>query len=300
VPAVDALLVAVSELHQLHTLRLRMPRHANASSFVGLQQLPLLRDLELDVALPNVARFAAELRSFTLLHRLHITAFGVVRNPEKQRAALFNALLGDAPEEQLRVLQWRDFAIDELKFTDELTPLLCRLPLLERLEVRLSDCTRFDFLTALPKLTHLQLDLWMMADDAWKSLLGVFTSDGLSYLHSLSLRAGPCTSDDLTLVLSHTPSLTSLELHDLEGVSSLSFFRELAKLSETLTELTVRCEYLWRLPVAELTSLYALQQLRWLWLWNLKGLTAADSEPFAQRPCIVLPQLTSFDWTPGI
>jgi hypothetical protein len=54
VPALDALLAAVSELQQLHTLQLRMPRHADASSFALLQQLPLLRDLELDVAVPKM------------------------------------------------------------------------------------------------------------------------------------------------------------------------------------------------------------------------------------------------------
>jgi hypothetical protein len=221
----------------------------------------------------------------------------VVRNPEKQRAALFNALLGDAPEEQLRVLQWRDFAIDEFKFTDGLAPLLCRLPLLEHLEANLASLTRFDFLVALPHLRHIQLDLWSMRGAAWKSLLGVFTSDGLAQLHSLALRAGPCTSDDLTLLLSHTPSLTSLELHELVGVSSRSFFHKLPKLAETLTALAVSRESWWRLPVAELPS---CTQLRWLRLWNLEGLTAADSEAFAQRPCIVLPQLALLDWTPGV
>jgi hypothetical protein len=55
-------------------------------------------------------------------------------------------------KEQLRALQWRQFDVAGLTFTDELTPLLLRLPSLAHLEADLSSCTRFDFLSALPRL----------------------------------------------------------------------------------------------------------------------------------------------------
>jgi hypothetical protein len=221
---------------------------------------------------------------------------------QASRASLFTALLRDAPEEELRALQWRDFAVHGVMFTDELTPLLLRLPLLERLEAHLSSCTRFDFLAALPRLAHLALLLVGVVGPAWLNLLGVFTSDDLTCLRRLEVRGASCTSDDLTRLLSHTPSLTSLTLMALPQVSSLSFFSQLPKLAETLTQLTVECWYQWRLTAADLPPLLALQQLRELRLLHWSGqesdiLSAADRAPFEQRPCSVLPQLEVFEWT---
>jgi hypothetical protein len=101
-----------------------------------------------------------------------------------------------------------------------------------------------------------------MNDSAWSNLLGVFVSDGLAHLHTLQLRGGPCTSNDLVQLLSHTPALTSLTLDELKEVSSLSFFRRLPKLAETLRHLTVDCANSWHLTAEELPPLHALQQLR--------------------------------------
>jgi hypothetical protein len=186
-------------------------------------------------------------------------------------------------------------------FTDELTPLLLRLPLLERLEAHLSSCTRCDFLTALPRLTDLDVEVAYMRADAWRNLLGVFTSDGLTRLRALKLDGSRCTSDDLMQLLSHTPALTSLVLCALPQVSSLPFLRQLPKLAETLTQLTMECDASWRLTAADLLPLHALQQLRELRLLNWPSeepdvLTAADRAPFEQRPCTVLPHLELFEW----
>jgi hypothetical protein len=295
-----ALLAAVGQLQQLHTLHLSTRFEGVSLAVAPLQQLPLLRDLELYVSFPlHVEQFAADLRALHWLHRLHINVGGML---QKQFAAIFTALLRDAPEEELRKLQWRDFAVDGVMFTDELTPLLLRLPSLVRLEGNLSFCTRFDFLTTLPQLTNLDVKLWHMKMDAWTNLLGVFTSDGLTRLCALKLDGGPCTSDDLTQLLSHTPSLTSLTLMALPQVSSLSFFRQLPKLAETLTHLTVECRDCRRLTTADLPPLHALQELRVLRLleWTSEEperLTAADRAPFEQRPCVVLPHLELFEWT---
>jgi hypothetical protein len=292
-----ALLTSIGRLVQLHTLQLRMKN--GAVSLASLQQLPLLRDLELDVGFGSVVEpFAIELRALPRLHRLCICAWGIAKI---HHDALFTALLRDAPEEELHRLQWNDFAIDSLELTDELTPLLCRLPLLERLKADLSDCTHFDFFSALPRLTHLELHLWHMEDDAWKALLALFTSDGLTRLHTLELWAAPCSEDDLAKLLSHTPSLTSLALGEMEQVASLSFFRQLPKLAETLTQLTVERVYSWRLTTADLQSFVALRQMRELRLINwpsnpFESPTAEDRVPFEQRPCVVLPNLEVFEW----
>jgi hypothetical protein len=239
------------------------------------------------------------MRALPWLHRLRI---GEAGGTQAQRVALLHALLGDAPEEELHALQWRDFTFDDFAFIDELTPLLLRLPLLERLSASLSCCTRFDFLTALPRLTQLELHLRHMKRDAWRSLLGVFTSDGLTRLHTLALRQAPCSSDELVQLLSHTPSLTCFVLDRLPDVRSLSFFSQLPTLAKTLTQLTVECDSCWYLGAADLPSLYVLQQLRELRLRNWPEfasarLTAADRAPFQQRPCIVLPHLEVFEWT---
>jgi len=141
-----------------------------------------------------------------------------------------------------------------------------------------------------------------MKDDAWRNLLGVFSSHGLARLGRLVLRRGPCTADDLRQHLAHTPALTSLVLDDLRAVSSLSFFHQLPKLAETLTHLTMSCWHQWPLTAANLPPLLVLQQLHELRLLNWPGLepdrlTAADrAPPFEQRPCAVLPQLQVFEW----
>jgi hypothetical protein len=250
-------------------------------------------------SIASVAQFAADMRALPWLHRLRI---GTAEGGQTQLVALLHALLGDVPEEELRTLQWRDFTLDGFVFTDELTPLLLRLPLLERLSACLSRCTRFDFLTALARLTQLELHLRYMKTDAWRSLLGVFTSDGLTRLHTLALRQAPCSSDELVQLLSHTPSLTSFVFDRLPDVRWLSFFSQLPTFANTLTQLTVECDIHYSLGAAVLPSLYVLQQLRELRLRNWPEfasvrLTVADRAPFQQRPCIVLPQLEVFEWT---
>jgi hypothetical protein len=293
-----ALLVAVCRLQQLHTLcvHLRCPD----VSLAPLQQLSLLRDLELGASLSNASQFSAELRALFWLHRLRIyVPFGF----QADQSALFHALLRDTPEQDLRVLHWRELALLDLTLTDELTPLLLRLPSLERMEVSLSSCTRFEFLAALPRLTELELYLWgMELAEAWTNFLAVFTSNGLTRLRTLGLWGAPCCSeDDLTKLLSHTPTLTHLTLNDLKLVSSLSFFRQLPKLGETL--LILECSSLdTDGKDVDLPALHGLQQLRQLRLRNwsggvANGLTPEECAPFEQRPCVVLPRLEMFEWT---
>jgi len=296
-----ALLTAIGQLQQLHTLHLNM--RYEVGSLAPLQRLSLLRDLELHMPFPlRLEQFVAELRALHWLHRLHIhPPFTADQAP---LASLITALLRDAPEEELRVLQWRDFCIVYLEFTDELTPLLLQLPLLERLEADLSSCTRFDFLAALPRLTHLELSVYYMKAAAWTNLLDVFTSDGLTRLRALKLDSSPCTSDDLTQLLSHTPSLTSLVFSVPRAVRSLSFFHQLPKLAHSLTHLTVACDKRWPLTAADLPPLHSLQKLRMLRLLHWPRtephrLTVADRAPFEQRPCAVLPRLELFEWTTG-
>jgi hypothetical protein len=264
-------------------------------SLIPLQRLPLLRELELHMLFPNPEQSAEELRALPWLHRLRIGDVDASQAP----VALLHALLGTASEEQLRALQWRHFALG-LHFTDELTPLLLRLPSLERLEADLSLCTHFGFLSAFPRLTQLSVDMWLTkGDDAWTNLLVVFTAGGLSRLHSLTLRGCLCTDADLLKLLSHTPRLTSLELVRLRKVDSLSFFLQLPKLTATLTRLTVDCGYVSDLTASDLPPLTGLQELRELRLlrWKADGLTAAERAPFEQRPCAVLPHLAVFEWT---
>jgi hypothetical protein len=301
VVSMDPLLAAVGQLSRLHTLRLQLPLRALAS-FAPLQQLPLLRDLHLHSSFwSTAAEFSTSLRALPSLHRLHIDGPRET-HVQAHRVALFNTLLRDAPEEERRALQWRDFTIAHLHFTDELTPLLCRLPLLERLQANLSHCSQFDFLTALPRLTHLEVNARGMESYAWTKLLAVFTSNGLTRLRTLELHSGPCTSDDLLHLLSHTPSLTTLVLDELPTVGSLSFFSRLPKLAETLTALKVECYEEWKLNGADLPPLFLLQQLRSLRLlhWpneSTNRLTAADRAPLEQRPCTVLPNLEVFEWS---
>ena len=298
------ILTSTSQLPQLHTLRLELAEWEGPAPLTLLQRLPLLRDLELKVEFQqDTERFAVDLRALSGLHRLRVA--GQWKTTSEDCAALFIALLRDAPEEQLQALQWRDFFLDGLDFTDELTSLLPRLPSLERLRANLMRCTCFEFLSALPRLTSLELDLSWMTDDAWRNLLAFFTSDGLARLRTLALHGGPFSDDDLVQLLSHTPSLTSLSLHELGcRVSSptLSFFLQLPKLIQTLTHLTLECTDWWRLTATDLPPLVELQQLRTLRLlhWPSKepdGLTTADRAPFEQRPCAVLPHLEVFEWT---
>jgi hypothetical protein len=295
----SALFTSIVALQQLHTLRLELRIEIDATSVAPLQQLPLLRDLELLASFPNAVQFAAELHALPWLHRLHLTTLD---EEKTDPVDLFNTLLRDATEEQVRLLQWRDFVIVGLEFTDELTPLLLRLRLLERLEATLSLCTRFDFLVALPRLTNLELHLWGMQRAEWLNLLHIFTSNGLTHLRTLVLRGGPCNRDDLVQVLFHTPSLTSLELDGLQNVDSLSFFEQSPKLAATLTQLTLFEGGISHLTAAHLPSLLLLQQLRTLRLLRCSErgsdrLNAENCAPFAQSPCIVLPHLKVFERT---
>jgi hypothetical protein len=296
-----ALLAAISQLQQLHTLRLDL--RDEEVSLAPLQRLPLLRDLELRASFPNAAQFAAELRALPWLHRLHIEE-PFHMETKAFRVTLFTALLHDATEEELCGLQWRDFSLVDVLLTDELTPLLLRLPRVERLQVYLPHCTRFDFLSALPQLLHLEIDLWDMKDAVWADVLAVFASDALVRLHTLALRCDPGrhSSDDLVLLLSHTPSLTNFTLDRVRLVGSLSFFRQLPKLAETLSHLTVVCAAWCPLTAADLSPLLALRQLRELRLleWASRehdAGTEEDRAPFEQLACTVLPQLDLFEWT---
>jgi hypothetical protein len=99
-------------------------------------------------------------------------------------------------------------------------------------------------------------------------------------------------------ILSHTPFLTDLELRQLSEVTSLAFFHQLPKLAETLAELTVECESSATLTAADLQSLRVLQQLRALRLRLWPSVSAVERLPFVLRPCIVLPHLEVFEWTP--
>jgi hypothetical protein len=107
----------------------------------------------------------------------------------------------------------------------------------------------------------------------------------------------------LAKIISHTPTLTSLELVELSHVTPLPllFFRRLPKLAQTLTHLTLVCGDSWRLTAADLPPLLTLHQLRELRLINwpnnrIDSPTAEDRAPFEQRPCVVLPHLEVFEW----
>jgi hypothetical protein len=192
-----ALLESIGHLRQLHTLRLEMLREE--VSLAPLQQLPLLRDLQLRVSFWNVAHFAAELRALPSLHRLYIDG-RQADTTQALCAALLHALLREEPEGQLCALQRRHVNVTKLEWTDELRPLLLRLPSLECLEANLMRCRRFGFLAALPRLKHLDVELWWRMgaeDDSWTNWLSAFTSDSLVRLQSLRLHRGPYTGDDL-------------------------------------------------------------------------------------------------------
>jgi hypothetical protein len=180
--------------------------------------------------------------------------------------------------------------------------LLLRLPLLERLDADLALCTRFDFLVALTRLVSLTLSLSGIEVNAWSNLLAVFTSDGLTRLHTLDLWNGPCSSDDLVQILSQSPSLTHLTLDTLPAVASLSFFDRLPKLARTLTHLTIVCYQSAAWNTDDLLSLLVLRQLRVLRLLKWpdgapQWLTAVDLAPFEQRPSAALPHLDVFELT---
>jgi hypothetical protein len=302
------MLAAIGQLQQLHTLRLCL--QFDIVSLAPLQRLRTLRDLDVIASFPNatLTESVAELRALYWLGRMRIEAVhDLYTQTHATQAVLYNALLRDVPEHQLRPLQWREFPLVG-DVTDELTPLLCRLPLLERVEGNLWRCTRFDFLPALLQLTQLDLSLagkQPQQHAAWANLLAVFTSDGLTRLRSLALRDGLISSDDLMCLLSHIPALTNLVLFHLQGLSSLAFFQELPKLSETLTHLTVECREWPPLSAADFPPLLSLQQLRELRLlkWPNRHarltdrVTAAHRAPFQRRPCAVLPHLEVFQWT---
>jgi hypothetical protein len=130
-----ALLAAIGQLQQLHALRLHVQRAEVC--LAPLQQLPQLRDLKLRLPFPpNLGQFAADLRALRCLHRLHIDAHASA-DSDSIRVAFLHALLGDGSEEEMRMLQWRDFTFDGFRFNDELTPLLLRLPLLGCVKARL-------------------------------------------------------------------------------------------------------------------------------------------------------------------
>jgi hypothetical protein len=299
------MLATICQLQQLHTLRLSF--QFNIVSLAPLQRLRTLRDLDVIAPFPNatLTESVAEVRALCWLDRVRIQAvYDLYTQTHATQAVLCNALLRDTPEEELRALQWRDVG----DVTDDLTPLLCRLPLLERVEGNLWRCTRFDFLPALLQLTQLGLSLsgrQPLQRAAWPNLLAVFTSDGLTRLRCLALRDGPISSDDLMRLLSHTPALTNLVLFQLQGLSSLAFFQELPKLAETLTHLTVECVEVSPLSAADLPPLLSLQQLRELRLlkWPNRHVRvtdrvrAAHRAPFERRPCAVLPHLEVFQWT---
>jgi hypothetical protein len=86
--AATALLTAIGQLQQLHSLQLEIPSEAVSLSLAPLKQLPLLRDLELDMPFPlHVEQFAAELRALHWLHRLYIHLPG----EQSHRVSLCNA-----------------------------------------------------------------------------------------------------------------------------------------------------------------------------------------------------------------
>jgi hypothetical protein len=288
---------AIGTLSQLHTLHLELPE--GQLSLAVLQQLPLFQDLDIFMDFSMVEQSAAELRALPWLHRLCVVA-SLETEPEDCDAFL-SALVRDDPEAELRAVQWRELSLN-MHFTDESAQNLPLLSSLERLQADLSECSRFEFLAAMPRLTALEILLFGMKEDEWRNLLGVFASDGLLRLQTLGLHCGPCNSDDLSALLSHTPSLTDLVLGQLSEVASLSIFQRLPHLSETLTQLTLECSTGWSLTAADLPALLVLQQLRTLRLiqWPNQRpdmLTAADRAPFEQRPCSVLPYLEVFEWT---
>jgi hypothetical protein len=293
------LLAAIGHLSQLHTLRLNLWDAAEVW-LAPLQQLPLLRDLQLSVSFPDPAQFATELRALPWLHSLRIVASFV--STLALRDAFRDAFLCDAPDAELCALQWRELSLFNICFTDQAAQRLPLLPSLERLQANVAHCRRFDFLSALPQLTELELQLQWMKEEDWRTLLGVFTSDGLARLRTLSLHGGPCSSEDLTQLLSHTPALTNLALRHLAEVTSLSVFQQLPHLSATLLHLTLECTNSWSLTAADLPALLSLQQLRELrllrWPSRMRDrLTLEDRAPFQQRPCSVLPHLAVFEWT---
>jgi hypothetical protein len=287
-------LSSIDQLQQLHTLSLVC---FSPVSLSPLRRLPLLRNLDLRMELANVRQSAADLRALHWLHRLHIDVDS--GHHPLEREVLVEELLCNAPGEDQHTMQWRDFALTNLCFTDELTPLLLRLPFLECL---VADCRHFAFLSVLPRLTQLTLYMLDVKGDSWSDLLAIFTADGLMHLRTLALHYGPYTSDDLCTILSHTPALTSLTLVGLAEVLSLSFFHLLPQLAETLTDLTLQCTCSWQLTAAHLPPLQALRHLRELRLldWPHEApqiLTIEDRTPFEQRPCSILPHLEVFEWT---
>jgi len=229
----------------------------------------------------------------------HLAALHCLQQlPAAGKGSWFSTL----PAAPVQQLQLRSLAFGYWNPRDQHTPLLCALPALERLELRVGHLTDFAWLAALPALRHLSLHMGELDAAAWTALLSVFTSDGLARLCSLKLSFGPCNSADLALLLPHLPRLERLDLDLLQNVDSLTFL-ELPSLARSLTHLTVRSHYEQRLTAEHLQSLLGLQQLQHLRLLQYDrdapdALTAEHLAPFEERPCRVLPQLRVFEWEP--
>jgi hypothetical protein len=249
---VDAVLSAIGQLQQLHTLRLRVDSR-EAVSFAALQQLPLLRALDLIARFPNVNQSATELRALSRLQRVYIHMLDAAFDGARERCAAFlNALLGDAHEAQLRALLWREVHIIG-DITDDSAPLLCRLPLLEHLEADLSDCSSFEFLAALPRLTTLQLRMWEPEYYAFANLLAVFTSDGLVRLRTLHLHGAPCHDDHPVQLLLRLPMLQRLAV-DLARCTQFAFLTALPQLAHLELHLWYMDGAAWPMLLAVFTS----------------------------------------------
>jgi len=285
-------LPAVVSLQQLQSLSLRPL--SGTTSLAPLRRLPLLRALQVRNVVGCSDSLLADLRALDQLEELQ---FNVHRKDEDN---WFSTLL--APSAQ--PLQWRSLSFGNWEPNDDVGPLLCALPALERLELYVHRLTAFAWLAALPALRHLSLAMWMLDDAPWAALLSVFTSGGLARLCSLTLSLGPCSCADLARLLPHLPQLERLELDSLEHVNSLAFL-ELPSLANSLTHLTVRGHYEQRLNTAHLPSLLSLQRLQELrmlqWVNDAPdALTVQHRAPFEERPCRVLPELRVFEWEPYV
>jgi len=287
-----AVLPAIASLEQLHSLSLYPV--SGTVSLAPLRQLPLLRTLHLHGLDSCSDSLLADLRALGQVKELELEMSGT--NDD----SWFSTLL--APLGQQQPPQWRSLSFSSWEPNDDVAPLLCTLPALERLEVRVRRLSVFTWLSALPALRHLHLVMWKFDDAPWAALLSVFTSGGLARLCSLKLSLGPCSRTDLSRLLPHLPQLERLELELLQRVASLAFL-ELPSLARSLTYLTVCDHYDQRLCGAHLSSLLGLQRLRDLRLlqWAKEApnaLTAEQRAPFEERPCRVLPELQVFEWMP--
>jgi len=264
------------------------------TSLGGLQQLPLLRELRLRRVHDVTDRLVSDLRALEQLHTLELA------RRYEDSPGWFNRLLA-APAQQL---QWRELAFGNLSLSDDRAQLLCALPELEQLDVSTADCWTFHWLTALPALRHLRINLRGLRRSAQLHLLGAFASDRLSALRLLTLRAGWLSCDDLSQLLAHLPRLELLELDELSGVDSLHFLEQ-PSLQRSLTHLTIHGSNNCSFTADHLPSLVGLTQLQELHLlqWPRNAperLTDEQRAPFEQRPCAVLAHLRIFRWRPSV